>query len=67
MSIPITWRDCFANFWNQLSQNDKIVFRMRVMNNCGVSSSTFYRWRRGQSLLSYLRRKKINHIVTLWA
>ena len=63
MSNSDNWKKAVARFWDTIPENERQLFRLKVLQNCNVSSTTFYRWRTGLTLPAAIYRKKLNYIV----
>lgn len=63
MPEKLFWKTAIQCFWERIPENERLLFRIKVMKNCEISSTTFYRWRTGMNLPSSDQRKKINYIA----
>ena len=58
-----SWKESIRDFYNGLTETERSAFRIKVVEKCSVSESTFYRWRIGKTLPPYFHRKRINSIA----
>ncbi|MBR3564710.1 MAG: hypothetical protein IKN91_00055 [Paludibacteraceae bacterium] len=63
MSENSIWKNAIEIFWKSIPENERQLFRLRVMNTCEISATTFYRWRKSMNLPPYSQRKRINNIA----